>query len=65
MKKPRKTLSGEFAAGAESGKHPHPDNTRKAIASTVHKATEPLVRAYWAGYLCQLTTDNPDALRDL
>jgi hypothetical protein len=55
--KPALTLAGEFQKGLESGEYPHPENTLKAISSIVRKSTEPLIRAYWSGYLCKLTPD--------
>ena len=57
-----RTLEGEFSKGIESGRHPCPENTEKAIRATVTKSTEPLIRAYWSGYLCQMTTDAPASL---
>ena len=56
------TLKQEFANGMKSGKIPHPQNTAKAIGAVTRKNTAPLVRAYWSGYLCQLTMDNDLAL---
>jgi hypothetical protein len=49
------TIQGQFEKGMASGKFPHEENTLKAIRAVTRKDTEPMVRAYWSGYLCQLT----------
>jgi hypothetical protein len=56
MKTP-KTLTSEFIAGLESGKHPCAQNDEKALLAIVRKSTSPLVRAYWSGYFCQSDSD--------
>jgi len=60
MPKKPKTLEGEFKAGMESGKFPNAQNTHKAIRACALKSTEPLIRAYWTGYLCQAHFKNPN-----
>lgn len=47
------TLQSEFTAGMESGKKPHPENDMKALTAVTSRNTEPMIRAYWSGYLCQ------------
>ena len=60
-----KTIETEFKAGMKSGKLPRANNTAKAVAAVTKRHTEPLVRAYWSGYLCQLTQDNANALSEV
>jgi hypothetical protein len=50
------TIQGQFKKGMASGKFPHGENTLKAIRAVTRKDVEPLIRAYWSGYLCQLTS---------
>jgi len=57
IRKTTLTLEGEFRKGLESGEFPHPESNRQAIYAITRKSTEPLVRAYWSGYLCKLTPD--------
>ena len=45
-----RTLAAEYSAGRESGKHPTPDNDRKAREAAADPTIAPLVRAYWQGY---------------
>jgi hypothetical protein len=54
MKTKQFTIESEFAAGAESGKHQNQQNDAKALLAVTRKDTEPLIRAYWSGYLCQI-----------
>ena len=60
-----KTLQNEFKKGMKSGEIPHPQNTAKAVGAVTRKSTAPIIRAYWSGYLCQLTVDNDLALYEV
>ena len=59
QKKPL-SLVEEFTAGLERGRKPDPADTEKAIRAVATKSTLPNLRAYWTGYLCQASTDNPN-----
>ena len=58
----KQTLAKSFSEGRKSGKFPNSQNTEKAIVAIMQKNTLPNIRAYWSGYLCQLTQDNKSAL---
>jgi hypothetical protein len=60
-----RTIETEFKAGIKSGKTPCDENTAKAVAAVTKRHTDPLVRSYWSGYLCQLTQDNASALSEV
>ena len=58
----KQTLAKSFSEGRKSGKFPNSQNTEKAIVAIMQKNTLPNIKAYWSGYLCQLTQDNKSAL---
>ena len=58
----KQTLAKSFTEGRKSGKFPNSENTGKAILAITQKNTLPNIRAYWSGYLCQLTQDDKSAL---
>jgi hypothetical protein len=51
------TIEKAFEKGIESGKFPNFENTEKAIKAMNSLEIPALCRAYWSGYLCQLSTE--------
>ena len=52
----------EFQKGFESGAFPCEKNNQKALLAVIKRGTTPLVRAYWSGYLCNLSQEAIDNL---